>query len=131
MLTRWDGRQTVEWWTGDGAFVGAAEVPLDGVTAGKDNIVAVARDGRAFALYTAPDEVRVIELVRQPDRIINGSSATPFASPLQRARRQQMCVRVDRLSRCRHGVVEGLVARDHEALIVAEIGELVGHHPGA
>lgn len=70
IIERWDGTETVEWWTHDGTFIGAAEVPLGGTVDAKENLLATTPDGRAFVLFTRPDSVDVIELMPQPERII-------------------------------------------------------------
>lgn len=62
---------TVEWYDRDGAFLGSARVPSieDQYT---DNVpgIAVSADGRAFALIATERSVDLIELVRQPERIV-------------------------------------------------------------
>ncbi|MCP3972865.1 MAG: hypothetical protein GY720_00060 [bacterium] len=62
---------TIEWYSEDGAFVGSARIPsLQDHYISTPPATAMFLDGRAVALMALQDEVRVIVLQRQADRIL-------------------------------------------------------------
>ena len=71
-LERWDGTMSVEAWSDDGDFLGAAPIPGNYVDfAGYE--IAVGSDGEVYALVTLPDRVEIQRLLPGPDRIITPS----------------------------------------------------------
>lgn len=63
---------TIEWYSADDGFVGSARVPpLEDQHISTPPPVAMFSDGQVAALVAFSDEVQVVVLSRQPDRILN------------------------------------------------------------